>query len=139
MNAFDTDVFTNIFYEDVVATTMMGTMDVESLYLPIVVIEEVIRGRFSAIRRAEASKSSAALCQAYLNLQRSLELTTRFKTLPYTEEAEALFLTWRQAKIRIGTPDLRIAAIAQAHNAELITRNARDYQQILNLNFTVWA
>ena len=42
------------------------------------------------------------------------------------------------AKIRVGTQDLRIAAIATAHNATLVTRNARDYQLVPGLTLDVW-
>jgi tRNA(fMet)-specific endonuclease VapC len=49
-----------------------------------------------------------------------------------------LFLAWRAAKIRIGTNDLRIAAICLANQAKLVTRNARDYAQVPGLNLEVW-
>ncbi len=59
--------------------------------------------------------------------------------LPYTAAADALFKAWRAAKVRIGTQDLRIAAICFAHGATLVTRNARDYTQVPGLILDVWA
>jgi len=41
-------------------------------------------------------------------------------------------------RIRIGTSDRKIAAIALVNNALLLTANRRDYEQIPNLRFENW-
>lgn len=61
-----------------------------------------------------------------------------FRLLAYTDTAHKLFLSWRAARIRIGTQDLRIAAICFAHGATLVTRNARDYALVPGLALDVW-
>lgn len=70
--------------------------------------------------------------------QQSLVNMAPFTLLPYTAAAHALVQQWQQAKVRVGTNDLRIAAICFAHGATLVTRNARDYAQVPGLNFDVW-
>jgi predicted nucleic acid-binding protein len=46
--------------------------------------------------------------------------------LSYTPQADTLYLQWRHQRIRVGTHDLRIAAICVAHGATLISRNRQD-------------
>lgn len=58
--------------------------------------------------------------------------------LPFDREASFHYERLRKAKIRIGTLDLRIAAIAIAHSATLITRNTRDFEQVTGLRFENW-
>ena len=58
--------------------------------------------------------------------------------LPYTAQAEALYQEWRSQKIRLGTHDLRIAAICVAHMARLISRNLRDFDQVPGLQVEYW-
>ena len=48
------------------------------------------------------------------------------------------FQELKLAKSRVGTMDLKIAAIALAHNALLLTANRRDFEKIPNLRFENW-
>ena len=41
-------------------------------------------------------------------------------------------------RLRVGTADLKIASIALAQNATLLSRNLRDFQRIPNLNVEDW-
>ena len=106
--------------------------------MPIVALEEVLRGRLDAIRRAQAGRVRLTVDRAYDLLRDAIEDTRAYHILPYTAAADALFRQWRAAKIRVGTNDLRIAAICVGHGATLVTRNARDYAQVPGLTFDVW-
>ncbi len=97
-------------------------------------IEEILRGRLSAIRRAESGKGRISLPRAYALFSATFHDFQSFQVLAYTDTADQFFRQWRQEKIRVGTRDLRIAAICQAHNATLISRNRRDFDQIPNLS-----
>ena len=55
-----------------------------------------------------------------------------------TLQAEALYQQWRQQRLRVGTHDLRIAAICLAHAATFISRNHRDSTQGPGLQVEFW-
>jgi tRNA(fMet)-specific endonuclease VapC len=58
--------------------------------------------------------------------------------LPFDELAAAQFRTLQSRRIRIGTNDLRIAAIALARQAILVTSNRRDFERIAGLGLEDW-
>lgn len=138
MNVFDTDILTDIL-NGVPAVVARGTtVPRDKQAIAIVSVEEVIRGQFNAIRQADAGRGRLTTPQAYELFFGSFRACASFRVFPYTQAAHAVFLAWRAAKIRIGTQDLRIAAIATAHNATLVTRNARDYRQVPGLMLEIW-
>ena len=54
--------------------------------------------------------------------------------LPYDVEAQLRFAHLRRQPVRIGTQDLRIAAIALSKHATLVTRNRRDFAKVPGLH-----
>nr|MCC5639148.1 hypothetical protein [Nostoc sp. CHAB 5844] len=58
--------------------------------------------------------------------------------LTFNQEAANHYAQFLYQKIRIGTQDLRIAAIAIANNAILVTRNQRDFSRVPGLQFEDW-
>lgn len=138
MTAIDTDVLSLMLQGDAGIIARLRAIPRAQRFVPIVDVEEAVRGRLDVVRQAQASKGKLTLMEAYERLEVTLIDVRRFQILPYTSTADALFKAWRAAKIRIGTQDLRIAAIAFAHGAKLVTRNARDYTQVPDLNLEVW-
>lgn len=138
MTAFDTDVFTLILegYQDYL--DRLDAIPAAEQTVPVVVWEEVLRGRFNVVRQAEAMKTSLPLPAAYELLREALLDSRRFTILPYTPAAHDLYVGWRAAKIRVGSRDLRIAAIAAAHDTVLATRNRRDFDKVPGLKLSVW-
>jgi len=59
--------------------------------------------------------------------------------LPYTSQAETLYQRWRSRGIRVGTHDLRIAAICVARSATPISRNRQDFECVPELQIEYWA
>lgn len=107
-----------------------------SLAITIVTAEEQLRGRLNQIRRAQLAKTAVP---AYQRLRELLDFLSSINLLDYTEEADARYRALCQEKIRIGTRDLRIAAIALAVSGTLITRNSRDFGQISGLQLEDWS
>jgi tRNA(fMet)-specific endonuclease VapC len=110
----------------------------DRIAITIVTVEEQLRGRLSLINKAAVSGSKMSLPQAYQNLRFTLESLQEFEQIDFDLQAESIYHQLRQNKIRIGTQDLRIASIAIAHRATLITRNHRDFLQIPNLSIEDW-
>jgi tRNA(fMet)-specific endonuclease VapC len=138
MIAFDADILSDILRGDLALVARAAQIDPAQQVVPIVVVEEVIRGRLVVIRQAEAGKGKVTLSQAYDLFEQSFRALAAFRTLAYTEAAAKLFEAFKTSKIRVGTHDLRIAAICIVHGATLVTRNARDYSRIPGLTLIVW-
>ena len=106
--------------------------------MPVIVIEEIIRGMLNVIRQAEAGKARVNLERAYELFQETFNKTRWLQILSYTSSAESLYQQWRQQGVRISTHDLRIAAICVANNAKLISRNRRDFERVPGLGVEFW-
>lgn len=139
MIAFDTDVLTEILLGSASFVERAAAIPVRQQAVPIIVIEEVLRGRLNVIRQAEAGKSRISLEQAYGFLQETFSDARRLQILSYTSLAESLYQQWRQQGIRVSTHDLRIATICIANDAKLISRNRRDFERIPDLTVEFWA
>jgi tRNA(fMet)-specific endonuclease VapC len=107
--------------------------------IPIIVVEEVIRGRLNVIRRAEARRATIDLARAYALFESTFRDFRQLRILSYTAEAEALFQDWRRQGVRISTHDLRIAAICVTLPAQLVSRNRRDFERVPDLVVEYWA
>jgi tRNA(fMet)-specific endonuclease VapC len=138
MNAFDTDILSELLLDNVVYTQRADLIPAPNKVIPVVALEEVLRGRLDGIRRAQAGRIKLSLDRAYDLFREAIEDTRPYSILPFTAAAHALVQQWQRAKIRVGTNDMRIAAICIDHGATLVTRNARDYAQIPGLTFDVW-
>jgi len=138
MIAFDADILSELLRGSPEYVRRAETIPAQEQCLPVVVMEEILRGRLNEIRRAEAGKSRISIERAYDLLQETAEYLRQFRTLPYTSEAERLFRGWRQQKVHVGTHDLRIGAICVAHSATLLSRNRRDFQFIPGLSVEFW-
>jgi tRNA(fMet)-specific endonuclease VapC len=138
MRAFDTDILTEILAGNPAYAERLARVPLEEQAIPIVVIEELIRGRLNTIRQAEAAKSRVTIEQAYLLLEQTLDDIRHVKMLSYTQQAERLLKELRTKKIRGSTHDLRIAAVCVASSSTLVTRNRRDFQNIPGLSVEFW-
>ena len=59
--------------------------------------------------------------------------------LDFDEAAQSHFERLKNLKIRVGTQDLRIAAIALANQCVLVTRNLQDFIAIPGLTLADWS
>lgn len=138
MTAFDTDILSDLVDRHPVYVHRLQAIPEVDRYVPVVVVEEVFRGRLDGIRKAQAGQTKISLSRAYDLFAESVQGVRDFHLLPYTATADAQFRQWKAAKVRVGSQDLRIAAIAVAHGATFVTRNARDYALVPGLTFDVW-
>lgn len=76
--------------------------------------------------------------QPYAELVERLEFLASFLILPWDAESAPLFQRMKTSKLRAGTMDLKIAAIAIANDVTLLTRNIVDFAKIPGLRFENW-
>jgi tRNA(fMet)-specific endonuclease VapC len=58
--------------------------------------------------------------------------------LQFSEDAGNIYAELVKQKIRVGTQDLRIAAITLSVGVILITRNRKDFEKVTNLRLEDW-
>jgi tRNA(fMet)-specific endonuclease VapC len=138
MSGFDTDVLSEILMGNAAYLQRLLLIPEADRAIPVVALEGVLRGRLDGIRLAQAGRIKLSLDRAYDLLRNAIEDTRPYKILPYTAAAHALVQQWQRAKVRVGTNDMRIAAICIEHGATPVTRNARDYDQLPGLILDVW-
>jgi tRNA(fMet)-specific endonuclease VapC len=88
------------------------------------------------IRRADKPESRV---EAYHWLSKTIDFLCGFTVLKFDEQAEIQFQNFRTGKSKIGTQDLKIAAIALGRDATLVTRNRSDFAQIPSLRIEDWS
>ncbi|MGK7928917.1 MAG: type II toxin-antitoxin system VapC family toxin [Spirulina sp.] len=108
-----------------------------NIFITTVTLQEQIQGRLTAINRAN-SRYPDRLAIAHENLQATLIYYCNVNLLPFDDAAYSHYQNLRQQKIRIGTNDLRIAAIALTHQAILVTRNQKDFNKVPDLAIEDW-
>lgn len=101
----------------------------------VITLREQLRGRLADIDRAA---EGPVLVRAYQQLQATLLYFSHISVLPLTVAAVAKLTDLREMKVRIGTQDLRIAAIVLSVNGVLVTSNRRDFDQVPGLTIEDW-
>jgi len=139
MKAFDTDILTEILAGNPAYAARLANVPLADQAVPIVAVEEILRGRLNTIRQAEAGKTRVTVEQAYSLFEQTLNDVAQLTVLSFTPPAQQLVKEWRKKKIRGSTHDLRIAAICVVRPATLVTRNRRDFEQIPGLSVELWA
>lgn len=101
----------------------------------IITFEEQMRGWMSYLAQA---RSLAQQVEAYRRLKEFLDRYLKIAVLKFDEAAAAEFQRLQRLRLRIGTMDLKIAAIASAHNATVLTRNLKDFSRVPGLRLEDW-
>lgn len=113
----------------------------ESIAVTVITFEEKIKGWLKAVNNSnnEPFKVNSKLVWAYKGLTDEIEFFKNIKVLEFDKDAYERyeFLVLQQLK-RIGTQDLRIAAIAKSVNGIVVTRNWKDFEQVPGLLLEDW-
>jgi tRNA(fMet)-specific endonuclease VapC len=137
MLVLDTDHLTE--YQKGTAAGLQLKHRLEQTFEPyattIITVEEMMRGWMAAIRRIDDPTRQIA---AYSKLQRLFQFFSTWKILEWDVPSVNHFLGLRRSGVRIGTMDLKIASIALANNAKLLTRNAKDFDRVPDLDSDDW-
>lgn len=103
--------------------------------ITVVSVQEQLRGWLAYLSQAD---EIAKLTRGYDRLREWVVRAGQAHIVSYDEHAASEFGRFRSIGVRIGTMDLRIAAIAIAHGALLVSRNLRDFEQVPGLRVEDW-
>jgi tRNA(fMet)-specific endonuclease VapC len=117
-------------------TQRVRSIDPNAIAVTIVTVEEQMYGRLNRIRRA---KSTEDLRLAYFNLNRTLDYFQTINVLDFDEAAANCYQEIVGQKLRVGTQDLKIAAITLSRQAIVVTRNYRDFGKVSGLQIEDWS
>ena len=133
----DTNHFREFALGTALGAKLRQRLDAErtEVFVPIVVAEEALHGWVTFIRRSKAGPAQIA---GYARLQGCIAALHKLDILAFDREAADRFAALERQRIRIGTMDLKIAAICLAHDATLLTRNLVDFEKVPGLRVENW-
>ena len=102
----------------------------------VITYEEQLRGRLSFLSRAKTVDEQVS---AYQWLQQLKADYTSISMVAFSRVAIVEYQRLRKAYPRLGSMDLRIAAIALVNQSTLLTKNTSDFGQILELRIDDWS
>lgn len=111
------------------------TPHAREVFVTVVTAEESLRGWLAAIN---VQKASTNLIYAYSRLDAALHSLEEWMRLGWDEDSARIFDQLKAGGVTIGTMDLRIASIALAYEATLLSRNLKDFQQVPGLKVENW-
>ena len=101
----------------------------------IISFQEQIQGWLAYLGRA---RKPDQIVLAYARLEIIWRSFLKMNVLSFTDAAQAQFTALRRQCRRLQAMDLRIASIALATNATLLSRNLRDFRQVPGLTVEDW-
>jgi tRNA(fMet)-specific endonuclease VapC len=107
----------------------------DSLSIPIVGIEEQLRAWMAKIHGVTDPHRQIG---PYLRLQRIFVALREWPISGWNQATADHFQQLRSLRKRIGTQDLKIACIALANDALLLSANLRDFEQVPGLKVEDW-
>jgi tRNA(fMet)-specific endonuclease VapC len=114
-------------------------VNADSVAISIITAEEKMKGRLAAINSLSGIERVDRLAISYRALQSSIEDLQALPILPFSELASSRYRELLQQKIRVGSHDLRIAAIVLSVEGILVTRNRRDFDRVPGLQIDDWS
>ncbi len=102
----------------------------------------------TAFTLEEQSRSWLAIINRYVDARRQVTYYDRFvdtfrffgtwRIVRFDDDAASRFQELRSQRIRIGSPDLKIAAVCLVNHATLLSRNLADFRQVPGLRVEYW-
>ena len=114
----------------------MKLVDSSQIFVTIITLEEQIKGRFKVINNHNTDFQKLPL--AYYKFRKTFDFFIKMNVLDFDHRALTHYQNLKKQKIRIGSQDLKIAAIALVNQMTLVTRNSQDFIQIPDLTLEDW-
>jgi len=105
------------------------------IHATAVSLEEQMRGWLAAIHRVQDVRRQVTYYSRLVGLVR---FYANWRILPFDDLAAEEFQRLRSLRVRIGTMDFKIAAIALVHDTTLLSANLRDFEQVPGLHVEDW-
>ena len=134
--AFDSDTVSLLLRGNAVVSRRTVVVRVAQRALPIVTVQEMLAGWLPILNRVQPAFRYVA---AYSEFRRALDLARLTTILDFDSVAAAEYSRLRHIHRRMGTNDLRIAAIALSAGAVLVTCNTQHFGQIEGLAVEDWS
>lgn len=137
MLVLDTDHLSELGVRSAAGLRLLARLEQagDDAFITAVTCEEQLRGWLAEINRHTKPRAQVT---AYARLIRTIESLARWPVLQLDEESVAVFEQLDRKRVRVGSNDLKIAAITLAHEATLLTRNSVDFAKVPGLVFENW-
>ena len=137
MHSLDTNHLSELGYNSTAGARLRAKLDQlnADAVTTVISVEEELGGWLAKVNKCRESD-----LQIHIDglLTERVNFLARWTILQIDSESLAQFRTFRKQGIRIGTQDLKIACIALAHDATVLTRNLVDFQQVPGLRVENW-
>lgn len=107
----------------------------EDVAVSVISFQEQAQGWLAYVNKA---RKPTEVTKGFAALRQLIHHYSAREVLSFDLAAHQEFLTLRQQRIRIGTSDLRIAAIVRVRGLKLLSRNLRDFRQVPGLDVEDW-
>jgi tRNA(fMet)-specific endonuclease VapC len=138
MIVLDSDILSLMLWKGAVRSALDRRLEQVAhgeLFTTIVNYQEQVGGWLNVINQ---KKKMVDVIEAHRRLHQQFDLYRNVPLLDFDETAAIRFQDLRKKYRRIKANDLKIAAIALAHHATLVSRNLGDFQQIAGLQVEDW-
>jgi len=110
--------------------------DLHVIAVTVISLEEQLRGWLAHIAKARPLQRQI---DAYVRLHAMVDDYAARYLVDFDDEAVRRYQGLIRARVRIGTMDLKIAAIALAQRATLLSRNLADFRRVPGLTVEDWS
>lgn len=137
MHLLDTNHVSELGYNSALGARLRQRLkqSASDVVTSVITVEEELRGWLAKLNQCREDDLQIEL---YLKLTRRVEFLARWVVLSLDAESLSRFWSFRRQGVRIGTQDLKIACIALAHDATVLTRNLADFRQVPGLRVENW-
>lgn len=135
MYILDTDTVSHHQHGHERVVVRITSVPQSDLTVSTITLAEQMRGCWNAVHKA---RTDSELVAAYDLCRRIVDYYSRRRLVDFSQNAANQFRALRQAGVRVGTQDLRIASIALTLGAVLVSCNKSDFQQVPSLTIEDW-
>jgi tRNA(fMet)-specific endonuclease VapC len=113
----------------------MSLYRMTAFFWSIVSFDEQTLGAHALTKRTQDPKSVLRGYGLFEVIRSSFAIQ---QVLPFDQAGQSRFVQWQGLRSRVATKDLRIAAIALAHNLTVLTRNQKHFSKVPGLQTEDW-